>query len=243
MVLFQFQIQFEYKQNQGFYPLLPNPIEIKAPVVAVAAQWGLVKGDKNPNSIYTEIEFGIETKPLIEVVFSIDLWKIFRKYGPNAVIPGAGLIIDFVLTKLEGNVGISFIVSFGGSINIKGKIKGTTEGIGTTSGSIEVEGKIQVTVEFKAWANADVGMAGFEGYVKANVNSAIYAGFVTDINKEGLCGYPTAKFDGIIAKYVAVGTIKFGVFKRTFTKEGKYIIVQPSTAKFDKHFIIGPYKS
>ncbi len=216
-------------------------VEVKAPVIAVSAQWSLDKTEGS-KEIITALEFGIETKPFIEIEAKINLWKIFREYGPNAVIPGAGLIINFVLEKLESNVGISFIVSFSGSINIKGQIKGNTESIKNTSGTIEVEGKIQVTVEFKAWANADLGYAGFEGYIKANVNSAISAGFISEISKEGLCGYPTAKFDGVIAKYVAVGTVKFGIFKRTFTKEGKYVIVEPSAAKFDKHYLIGPYK-
>lgn len=216
-------------------------IEIKAPVVAGSLQWGLKKAS-NGTMLCTSLEFAIETKPLIEVESKIDLWKIFRRYGPNAIIPGAGEVINFILEKLEGNVGIHFIVVFTGSINFKGKIEGDTESIKNTIGKVSVEGKIQVTLEFKAWANGDYGVAGFEGYIKADVSTSITGAFDSEISKTGLSLSPKASFDGVIAKYVAVGTIKFGFFKRTFQKDGKFIIVEPMPAKFDPYYLIGPYK-
>lgn len=121
-------------------------------------------------------------------------------------------------------------------------IKGDTESIKNTKGKVGVEGKIQVTLEFKAWANGDYGVAGFEGYIKADVSTSITGAFDTEFSKTGLSLEPKASFDGVIAKYVAVGTIKFGFFKRTFQKEGKFIIVEPMPAKFDPYYLIGPYK-
>lgn len=215
--------------------------EIKAPVIAVSAEWELEPVD-GKSEIGTKITFGIESKPLVEAEGKINLWKIFREYGPNAICPGAGTIVNFVLEHLEGNIGITFLVKFNGSINVKGKISGNTLIPKDTKGEIEIIGKIQVTLEFKAWAKGDIGMAGFEGYLKADVNTSVSGGIKGEISREGLCGYPVLEFGGIIAKYVAVGTVKFGIFKRTFTKEGRYVIVEPNKADFDKRYIVGPYK-
>src|SRR5690606_14991804 len=64
--------------------------EVKAPVIAVSIQWFLEKIDEDINKIGTNIKLGIETKPLIEADFKIDLWQIVTEFGANAVCPGAG---------------------------------------------------------------------------------------------------------------------------------------------------------
>lgn len=216
--------------------------EVKAPVIAVSVQWSLERVSEATNSVATVIELGIESKPLLQAVFQIDLWKIFREYGPNAICPGAGKIVAFVLEHIEGNVGIHFIVAFDGSINVKGQIKGNTLLPKDTRGKIETTGKIQVGVEFKAWAKGDVGLAGFDGYIKANVDTSVTGGFTGEIGKDGVLGYPVLEFGGIIAKYVTVATVKFGFFKKTFQNSGEYIIVEKNEGKFEKMYLLGPYK-
>jgi len=215
--------------------------EIKAPVIAVSAKWYL-ETPKNNTKIGTNITIGIESKPLIEAEGKINLWKIFREYGPNAICPGAGTVVNFVLEHIEGNVGISFMVIFTGSINAKGQVQGNTLVPTDTKGEIGIIGKIQVTMEFKAWANGEIGMASFEGYVKADVSTYVSGGIKAEVSKVGLYGYPELNFGGIIAKYVAVGSVKFGIFKRTFEKKGEYVIVEPNKSNFSKKYIIGPYK-
>lgn len=214
--------------------------EIKAPVIAVALGWYAEKLEGKPE-LGTNITLGIESKPLVEAEGKINIWKIFREYGPNAVCPGAGTIINFVIEHLEGNVGISFIVIFTGSINVKGQMQGNTAAPKNTKGELEIIGKIQVTIEFKAWAKGDLGMAGFEGYITADVSTFVSGGLKGEISKDGVLGYPVLEFGGIISKYVAVGTVKFGIFKRTYTKEGKYVIVEPNKSDFKKWYLLGPY--
>jgi len=214
--------------------------EIKAPVIAVSLGWYAEKLE-GKTDIGTNITLGVESKPLVEAEGKINVWKIFREYGPNAICPGAGTIINFVIEHLEGNVGISFLVIFNGSINVKGQVQGNTAAPKDTKGELEIVGKIQVTIEFKAWAKGDLGMAGFEGYITADVSTFISGGLKGEISKDGVLGYPVLEFGGIIAKYVAVGTVKFGFFKRTYSKEGKYIIVEPNKSDFKKRYLLGPY--
>ena len=118
--------------------------EVKAPVIAVSIQWFLEKIDEDINKIGTNIKLGIETKPLIEADFKIDLWQIVTEFGANAVCPGAGKVINFISKHLEGNIGIKFDVVFNGSINVSGEISGNTLVPKNTKGKIGIDGKIQV---------------------------------------------------------------------------------------------------
>lgn len=216
--------------------------EIKAPVIAVSLQWSLERASQTSKEIGAAIELGVESKPLLEANGNINLWKIFTEYGANALCPGAGTIIRFVLDHLEGNVGMHFLVIFIGAINVKGRIRGNTLLPAEADGKVETTGKIGVSVEFKAWAKAEVGWAGFDGYIKANVDTSITAGVGTEFDKHGVAGYPLFEFAGIVAKYVAVGTVKFGIFKRTFSMSGEYVIVEENKASFNKFHIVGPYE-
>lgn len=216
-------------------------VKISAPVIAVAVQWQLERPG-NSNLIGTSIEFGMESKPLLEVTGDIDLWQIFYETGANAVCPGAGAVLKFISEKMKDNLSVKFLVKFGGSINIKGQVKGNTLAPKDTKGTIEVKGKVQVGIEFKATAAAEIGYAGFDASLVANVDTAINGGYRAEIDKTGICGVPFFGFEGIIAKYVAVGTVKWGFFKRTFSEEGEYVIVEPWPAEGSKQYILGPYK-
>ena len=215
--------------------------EVKAPVVAVSLQWFLEKVDDNINQVGTSIKFGIETKPLIEADIKIDLWQIVTEYGANAICPGAGKVINFISKYLEGNIGVKFEVIFDGSINVSGEISGNTINPKNTEGELSVKGKIQVTLELKAWAKADYGIAGFDGSAKANANTYLSAGIKTEIAKDGVVGYPELEFGGIKAKYVIVASVKFGIFKETFEDNGEYIIVKKCPVEFKKAYLLGPY--
>ncbi|UOX35499.1 hypothetical protein LXD69_08240 [Flavobacterium sediminilitoris] len=215
--------------------------EVKAPVIAVSIQWFLEKIDEDINKIGTNIKLGIETKPLIEADFKIDLWQIVTEFGANAVCPGAGKVINFISKHLEGNIGIKFDVVFNGSINVSGEISGNTLVPKNTKGKIGIDGKIQVTLELKAWAKAEYGIAGFDGSAKANANTYLSAGVKAEIAKDGVVGYPELEFGGIVAKYVVIASIKFGVFKETFEDNGEYVIVKKCPVEFKKAYLLGPY--
>ena len=215
--------------------------EVKAPVIAVSIQWFLEKIDEDINQIGTNIKFGIETKPLIEADFKIDLWQIVTEFGANAVCPGAGKVINFISKHLEGNIGIKFDVVFNGSINVSGEISGNTLAPKDTKGKLGIDGKVQVTLELKAWAKAEYGIAGFDGSAKANANTYLSAGVKAEIAKDGVVGYPELEFGGIVAKYVVIASIKFGVFKETFEDNGEYVIVKKCPVEFKKAYLLGPY--
>ncbi|NHN27603.1 hypothetical protein FIA58_018130 [Flavobacterium jejuense] len=215
--------------------------EVKAPVIAVSIQWFLEKIDEEINQIGTNLKFGIETKPLIEADFKIDLWQIVTEFGANAVCPGAGRVINFISKHLEGNIGIKFDVVFNGSINVSGEISGNTLVPKKTKGKLGVDGKVQVTLELKAWAKAEYGIAGFDGSAKANANTYLSAGVKAEIAKDGVVGYPELEFGGIVAKYVVIASIKFGVFKETFEDNGEYVIVKKCPVEFKKAYLLGPY--
>jgi len=215
--------------------------EVKAPVIAVSIQWFLEKIDDDINQIGTNIKFGIETKPLIEADFKIDLWQIVTEFGANAVCPGAGKVINFITKHLEGNIGMKFDVVFNGSINVSGEISGNTLAPKNTKGKLGIDGKVQVTLELKAWAKAEYGIAGFDGSAKANANTYLSAGVKAEIAKDGVVGYPELEFGGIVAKYVVVASIKFGVFKETFEDNGEYVIVKKCPVEFKKAYLLGPY--
>ncbi|MFD2908240.1 OmpA family protein [Flavobacterium ardleyense] len=215
--------------------------EIKPPAVAISIQWFLEKVDEYKNQIGTNIKFGIETKPLIDADIIIDLWQIVTEFGANAICPGAGKVINFISKHLEGNVGIKFEVIFNGSINVSGEISGNTLTPKNTKGKLAVEGKVQVTLELKAWATAEYGIAGFDGSAKANANTYLSAGIKAEIAKDGVVGYPELEFGGIVAKYVVIASIKFGVFKETFENNGQYVIVQKCPVEFKKAYLLGPY--
>ncbi|MCX2486421.1 OmpA family protein [Pedobacter sp. MR2016-24] len=215
--------------------------EIKAPVIALSAQWSLERPSNDSREIGTLIEIGLESKPLLEAQGKINLWKIFRRYGPDAICPGAGKVLEFILKHMESNLEINFLVIFTGSINLKGSVKGNTIAPKDTSGEIKVEGKIQITLEFNATAKGDIGYAGFSGVIKTNVDTSVTGGYKAEFDKKGISGKPILSFDGVKAKYVAVGTVKWGWFERTFTSEGNYTIVDPSEGKFERSYILGPF--
>jgi hypothetical protein len=215
--------------------------EIKAPVIAVSAQWSLERIAPESTEIATVIEFGIESKPLIHAQGIIHLWEIFIETAGNGICPGAGKVAIFLNEKLKGSLDISFNVIFDGTINVSGKIKGNTLNIGDTSGKVTIDGEIAITLELKAMAKGDVGFAGFECSLIANAKTSIKSGIGAEISKKGLEGIPTFEFGGIIAKYVVAGTVKTGIFKRTFSKSDECIIVEKNQVVFEKFYFLGPY--
>ena len=106
-----------------------------------------------------------------------------------------------------------------------------------TTGEVKTTGKIEVVVEFKAWAKAGIAYLGFEGEIKANATTSVTGGIKVGADKKGIYASPIAEFGGLKATFIAIGTIKFGVFKRTLTYEGESRLVAPDEIKFEKYYL------
>ncbi|WP_343522828.1 OmpA family protein [Pedobacter sp.] len=208
--------------------------EVKPPVIAISAQWYLQKTNGRVGEI---VEIGADTKPLVEANTFIDLFKIFMEYGGNAICPGAGTVINWVLEKLEKNVKITFLVTFGGAINVNGRTKINVLFPKETTGNVKVTGEIKISVEFKAFAKAGTANMGIEGVLTADVKTSVTGGLEVGADKNGIYACPIASFAGIKAKFVAATTVKFGFIKRTFSYEGDSVIVTPAELKFEKNYI------
>ncbi|WP_412466917.1 OmpA family protein [Pedobacter sp. KLB.chiD] len=208
--------------------------EVKPPVIALSAQWYLQKTNGKVGEL---VEIGADTKPLVEANTFIDLFKIFLEYGGNAICPGAGSVINWVLQKLEKNVQITFKVIFGGAINVNGRTKINVLYPKETTGNVKVTGEIKISVEFKALAKAGTANMGVEGILTADVKTSVTGGIEVGADKNGIYASPIASFAGIKAKFVAATTVKFGFIKRTFSYEGESLIVKPDELKFEKHYI------
>lgn len=183
------------------------------------------------------VSIGVSAKPLVEVKIEIDLWKIFIKFGGDAICPGAGSIISWILEKLRKEAGMHFLISISGGIYIDGKVTINTSYPKETSGEVKATGKIQVVAEFKAWAKGGIGYLAFEGEVKADVTTSVTGGIKVDADKKGIFAAPIAEFAGVKATFVAIGTVKLGIFKRTLTYEGESRLVMPDEIKFEKQYI------
>lgn len=208
--------------------------EVKPPVIAFSAQWYLKKTNKRVGEI---VEIGADTQPFVEANTFIDLFKIFVEYGGNAICPGAGTVINWVLEKLEKNVKITFKITFGGAINLNGRTKINVLFPKETTGEIKVTGEIKISVEFKALAVAGSAKMGIEGVLTADVKTSITGGLEAGADKNGIYACPIASFAGIKATFVAATTVKWGFLKRTFSYEGESVIVKPKELKFEKHYI------
>jgi hypothetical protein len=92
--------------------------EIKAPVIALSAQWYLQKSHNDSLEVETIVVIGVETKPLIEAEFTINVFKIFIETAGNGICPGAGSLINWIQEKFKREVGIHFLIIFGGSMQI-----------------------------------------------------------------------------------------------------------------------------
>ncbi|WP_326984713.1 OmpA family protein [Chryseobacterium sp. MYb264] len=209
---------------------------IESPKIAVSAQWYLERAPKTTSDITHLVTIGVSAKPLVEANFEINLFKIFVEVGANALCPGAGKIITWVMDKLEANVGIHFIVTFAGGVYIDGKTTINTSYPKETTGEIKATGKIQVTVEFKAWGKAGSANIGVEGVVKADVSTSVTGGVKAGADKKGIYISPVAEFAGIKASFVAAATVKFGIFKRTFSYNDEAILVEKDEIKFEKTY-------
>ena len=183
------------------------------------------------------VVIGVSAKPLVEAKINIDLWSIFLKYGGDALCPGAGSIIDWIREKMSREVGMKFLVIFSGGIYADGKVIINTSYPKETTGEVKTTGKIEVVVEFKAWAKAGVAYLGFEGEIKANATTSVTGGIKVGADKKGIYASPVAEFGGLKATFIAIGTIKFGVFKRTLTYEGESRLVAPDEIKFEKYYL------
>lgn len=210
---------------------------IESPKIAFSAQWYLERAPKTALDLTTMVVIGVSAKPLVEAKIEIDLWKIFVKYGGDAICPGAGSIISWILDKLGKEAGMHFLISISGGIYIDGKVSINTSYPKETSGEVKATGKIQVVAEFKAWAKGGVGYLAFEGEVKADVTTSVTGGVKVGADKNGIYASPVAEFAGVKATFVAVGTVKLGIFKRTLTYEGESRLVMPDEIKFEKHYI------
>jgi outer membrane protein OmpA-like peptidoglycan-associated protein len=208
--------------------------EIKAPVIAVSVQWYL---EKTKNLVGEIVEIGVETKPLVEAEFTINLFKIFIETAGNGVCPGAGNILVWILDKLGKEAGIHFLIIFKGNINASGQAIINILYPKKTTGEIKSFGTIDVTIEFKAWAKAGIGYLAFEGIIKADANTSITGGLKIGADSKGIYGCPVAEFGGIKATFVAIGTVKYGVFKKAYTYEGEAVLVQKSSLQFEKNYI------
>lgn len=210
---------------------------IESPKIAFSAQWYLERAPKTSVDLTTIVVIGVSAKPLVEAKIEVDLWKIFVKYGGDAICPGAGSIISWILDKLGKEAGMHFLISISGGIYIDGKVTINTSYPKETSGEVKATGKVQVVAEFKAWAKGGVGYLAFEGEVKADVSTSITGGIKVGADKKGIFAAPIAEFAGVKATFVAVGTVKLGVFKRTLTYEGESRLVMPDEIKFEKQYI------
>lgn len=210
---------------------------IESPKIAVAAQWYLERAPKTAIDLTTMVSIGVSAKPLVEAKIEIDLWKIFVKFGGDAVCPGAGSIISWILEKLGKEAGMHFLISISGGIYIDGKVTINTSYPKETSGEVKATGKIQVVAEFKAWGKGGIGYLAFEGEVKADVTTSITGGIKVGADKKGIFAAPVAEFAGVKATFVAIGTVKLGVFKRTLSYEGESRLVMPDEIKFEKQYI------
>ncbi|GAA4758367.1 MULTISPECIES: hypothetical protein [Flavobacterium] len=73
--------------------------------------------------------------------------------------------------------------------------------------------------------------------VKADVSTSISGGVKVGADKKGIYSSPIAEFGGIKATFIAAATVKFGVFKRSFTYEDEAILVEPDEIKFNKYYL------
>jgi len=212
--------------------------EIKSPVIAVSAQWNLDKALLDSCEVATIVEIGVDAAPLVAASLQIDIISIFIEYGGDAVCPGAGKLINWVLKKLKNNAGIKFTIEFYGGINVNGKTKINTLYPKETTGEIKATGEIKVTLEFKAWAKAEISYVAIDGLVKANVKTSVIGGIKFGADKKGIYSSPIAEFGGIIATFVAAGTIKFGLFKQTLTYESPpWVLVEKNEILFKKYYL------
>ncbi|WP_313090942.1 OmpA family protein [Chryseobacterium flavum] len=210
---------------------------IESPKIAFSAQWYLERAPKTSLDLTHMVVIGVSAKPLVEAKIEIDLWKIFIKFGGDAVCPGAGSIISWILDKLGKEAGMHFLISFSGGAYVDGKVTINTSYPKETTGEVKTTGKIQVVAEFKAWAKGGVGYLGFEGEVKADASTSVTAGIKVGADKNGIYTAPVAEFAGVKATFVAIGTVKLGVFKRTLTYEGESRLVMPDEIKFEKKYM------
>ncbi len=210
---------------------------IESPKIAFSAQWYLERGLPTSSDLSTMVVIGVSAKPLVEAKITVDLWSIFLKYGGDALCPGAGSIIDWIREKMSREVGMKFLVIFSGGIYADGKVIINTSYPKETTGEVKTTGKIEVVVEFKAWAKAGVAYLGFEGEIKANATTSLTGGIKVGADKKGIYASPIAEFGGLKATFIAIGTIKFGVFKRTLTYEGESRLVAPDEIKFEKYYL------
>ena len=209
--------------------------EVKAPVLAVSAQWYLKKTNKVVGEI---VEIGAETKPLIEAALSIDLIDIVLKYGGNAICPGAGEVLTWIKDKMNKYVKITFLITVGGALNIAGKSIINVKFPKETTGEVKIAGELKVNIEFKATAKAETGSMGVSGIVKADAKTSVTGGVKLGADKEGVFVAPIAEFGGIKATFVAATTIKFGFIKRTFSFDGDAVLVEKDDVKFKKHYLV-----
>ncbi|MBV8328772.1 OmpA family protein [Chryseobacterium sp.] len=210
---------------------------IESPKIAFSAQWYLERAPKTALDLTHMVVVGVSAKPLVEAKIEVDLWKIFIKFGGDALCPGAGSIITWILDKLGKEAGMHFLISFSGGIFVDGKVTLNTSYPKETSGEIKTTGRIQVVAEFKAWAKGGVGYLAFEGEVKADVSTSVTGGVKVGADKNGVYIAPVAEFAGVKATFVAIGTVKLGVFKRTLTYEGESRLVMPDEIKFEKKYM------
>jgi outer membrane protein OmpA-like peptidoglycan-associated protein len=212
--------------------------EVKAPVIAVSAQWYLQKGPPESTEVTTIVVIGVETKPLVEASFNIDVISIFIETAGNGVCPGAGKLINWILNKIGKEAGIKFYIEILGAINIAGQ---TTINIlypKETTGEIKTTGEITVKLEFKAWAKGKIAAVEVDGLVKANVKTSVTGGLKFGANKKGIYSAPIAEFGGIVATFVATGTVKFGVFKKSLEYESPpWVLVEKNEVKFSEYYL------
>lgn len=220
-------------------PLAKGNIQftIESPKIAFAAEWYLERAPKSSIELSHMVTIGVSAKPLVKADIQVDLFETFVKYGGNALCLGAGSILSWVKEKMSKEFGAKFTVNFLGSILVDGKVTINTLYPKETIGEVSATGKIEVVVEFKAWAKAEVAYLGFEGEVRANASTSVTGGIKVGADKKGIYTSPIAKFDGLKATFIAVGTVKFGMFKRTLSYEGESRIVSPDEIKFEKYYL------
>lgn len=211
--------------------------EVKAPVLAVSAQWYLERAAPTSPELATIVVIGVSAKPLIEADFSIDLITLFIESAGNAVCPGAGTVINWVRKNLSRSAEIKFVVDFKGGIYVDGKVTYNTVFPKETKGELKTTGKIEVSVEFSAKAEAGYSYMGVEGVLKAAVLTSVTGGIKFGADKKGIYATPVAEFEGIKATFVAAVTVKYGIFKRTFSYDGEAILVEPIIGKFSDSYL------